>query len=262
MKKKPTILIVEDKPLLAEDLVDRLEHFGYEHILGPFASGEKTIDYLEQTDAPDVAILDIRLTGELSGIDVARYLSSKGDTSIIFLTSAQDELVLNESLSVGPVAFLNKPFTNNEMKAVLHNALHSIGKAMPREDVTESSILDDRIFVRNGRGKYFILLENILWIKSNGGDTSVIMTIDRLGKKDNELPVIGLNLAKIEERLSFFPFLVRASRYYIINIKKVERILDHQKGSSGLKKAVLIAENEIVLGDRYRKRITDMIHQL
>ncbi|RED92461.1 response regulator transcription factor [Marinoscillum furvescens] len=255
----PKIVVVEDQLVLGYDIIDRLKMFGYSDILGPFTSGEEAWGEVKG-DLPDIAVMDINLAGKLTGIDLAARLQAHGEVKVIYLTSREDDQTLHEITKTKPIAFLNKPFTNNELKMAIFNAVNS-GSMGSYGPSTET--LNDRIFVKNGRGRYSIQLDDILWIKSNGGDTAVIMTKDRLNADPRLLPTIALNLSKIEERLSFYPNLCRASRYYIINTMHVERVLDLQDVSGGsFKKAVLIADEEITLGSRYRKSITDKFHQI
>lgn len=253
-----TILIVEDKSILAHDLMDRLNQFGYENLMGPYESGEEASKACKKTK-PDIAILDIQLKGKMTGIDLARELNRDERIPIIYLTQQQDDETFTDSSSTYPVAFINKPFTNNELRSAITNAARAIGKDQESQIRTSEGleILDDRIFVRNGRGKFYIKLDDILWIKSNG-ETSTIMTRDRLELDPKLLPVVGHSLSKLELKLGFYPYLVRGSRYFIVNLKQVDRILDTQvEDRSTLKKALLIADTEISLGDKYRKSVMD-----
>lgn len=254
------IIVVEDQLLLGHDIIDRLKYFGYQNVSGPYASAEQAWQEVKN-DLPDVALLDINLSGKMTGVDLASKLLSKGAVRIIYLSSRQDDEAFDMTLKTAPEAFLNKPFTNNELKMAVMKALNS--EHTPEIQSGSREILNDRIFVKNGRGRFAILLDDILWIKSNGGDTAVIMTADRLELKDKMLPTVALNLSKIEERLSFYPHLTRASRYFIINTKQVLRVIDHQEApGSPVKKAVLIGNKEIILGSRYRKLVTDQFHQI
>lgn len=259
MKQKDlSILVVEDKSVLAQDVIDRLELFGYTNIIGPFPSGEEALKACEES-LPDLAILDIQLRGNMTGIDVAKLLNQDDHVPVIYLTQQQDDETFKHSMSTFPVSFINKPFTNNELRSSIVNAVRSLGEE-PKMAGTSDSLgsLKDRIFIRNGKGKYFIKLDNILWIQSNGGDTSSIMTKEHQEESNKPLPVVALNLSRLEGRLSFYPYLIRASRYYIVNLKNVERILDHQPPDrTTLKKALQVGEEEIVIGDKYRKDVMD-----
>lgn len=256
------ILIAEDKKLLAEDIKDRLEGFGYRSIIGPYANGEEAFEHCLK-ELPDIALLDINLEGAIDGITLANKLNSIKNIPIIYLTNQEDEATYQKSEKTFPVAFINKPFTNNELKIALKNAVKASGEEVSAYDSEDLKIVDDRIFVRNGRGKISVDLDDILWIQSHGGETSSIITVENRNDNPKKRPVVGHNLSRLEDRLKFYPYLKRASRFHIINLKRVDRILDANasKGKSS-KKAVLISDEEIVLGDKYRKQITDQFHIL
>lgn len=250
---KPTILLVEDKPLLAEDIVDRLHHFGYKNVAGPYDSGEQVISELDSIQ-PDIAILDINLKGQMDGIELAKKLNERKHTPVIYLTQLQDDATIDQAASTFPAAFLNKPFTNGELKMAVVNAINlinGISKVDAQEEEVE--VLDDRIFIKNGRGRIKIMLDDILWIQSGGGETSAISVIDRY--KEGKLPyTLGFNLNKLQDRLAFYYPFVRCSRFHIINLKRVKRILDDPAKSKN-KKVLLLEDTEIPVGDIYRKNV-------
>jgi len=254
----PAILIVEDKAILAHDIIDRLQQFGYQNLYGPFESAEEALIECEN-DLPDIAILDIQLKGSMSGIDLAKRLNKNIKVPIIYLTQLQDDKTFKDSISTFPVAYLNKPFTNNELRVAIVNAVNELGdeRSVTIKDYDGMEVLDDRIFLRNGRGKFYIKLDDILWIKANG-ETSTIMTKDRLEADLKVLPVIGHNLSSLESKLSFCKYLIRGSRFFMVNLKHVDRIIDQQSESRTTpQKILLIADNEIIIGDKYRKKVMD-----
>ena len=61
---QPTILVVEDHPIIALDLADELSDLGYQ-VLGPFATVEAARKVLALT-TPDAACLDVKLEDGLS----------------------------------------------------------------------------------------------------------------------------------------------------------------------------------------------------
>ena len=258
---EPKILVVEDKNLLAQDIVDRLENFGYRQIIGPFASGEEALEQSKIT-LPDIAVLDITLKGQMNGVQLAAKLNERGNVPIIYLTHHQDERTLDQSITTGPVAYLNKPFTNNELKMAMFNALKATpDNSVPQLPGQSLKVLDDRIFVRNGRGKFSIMLKDILWIQSGGGETSTIVTKDRPTNDLTHSPKVGYNLSKLEVKLAFYPYLVRCSRYHIVNINEVERIIDTGAvNKKNVKKELLIRDKKITVGDKYRKNIMGKLH--
>ena len=79
------ILVVEDDPIIAADLQDRLTESGYT-VLGPVAAGEDALSFVEQDNLPDLVLMDIQLEGEWDGIETTRRIRLKHDMPIIFTT--------------------------------------------------------------------------------------------------------------------------------------------------------------------------------
>ena len=77
------ILIVEDEPLIAQDLKFLLNDMGIEavHIA---MSYDEAIDSLKNTFF-DLALLDVNLSGEKDGIHLAIHLNESSKTPFIFI---------------------------------------------------------------------------------------------------------------------------------------------------------------------------------
>ena len=57
------ILVVEDESLLMHELAVRLEDVGAV-VLGPYASADRALEFLDSKQRIDLAILDLNLNGE------------------------------------------------------------------------------------------------------------------------------------------------------------------------------------------------------
>lgn len=79
---KIRILIVEDEPIIAADLADRLGEMGYE-IAGQYSSGEEALQFLEQGNI-DLVLMDIQLEGPWTGLKPPKE-SSKSKTFRSFI---------------------------------------------------------------------------------------------------------------------------------------------------------------------------------
>lgn len=66
------VLVVEDQRLVAADLEDTLKRLGYD-VVGNVASGEAAIPRAIEA-RPDLALMDIRLRGEMDGIQAATVI--------------------------------------------------------------------------------------------------------------------------------------------------------------------------------------------
>lgn len=252
-----TILIAEDKPISAEYLVDRLESFGYHSLLGPFARGEEALKTAKK-HLPSIALLDIQLKGDMNGIALARELQMLGNIPIIYLTNLQDHQTFEDSQITSPVSFLNKPFTNNELRTAISLALRTLEMNPPLSKLHDLTVVNDRIFVSNGRGKIPVFIKDILWIRSGGGEKSVIVVERQEDNEDRPYFSLNVNLNKLEERLAPVSNMVRCSRYHIINLKKVVRLVDNTSKIKN-RKSVVIDGEEIMVGDVYRKAVLDKL---
>ncbi|WP_341902386.1 response regulator transcription factor [Fluviicola taffensis] len=100
------ILVVEDDPLVADDLVDKLNTLAYR--VTAIAESYETALLAVKTEKPDLALLDIELKGELTGIDLAQVLSQMG-IPFIYLTSIQDMSTYLLAKNTAPLKNLPKP---------------------------------------------------------------------------------------------------------------------------------------------------------
>lgn len=259
--EKTKLLVLEDQTLIRLDLVDRIRaYFDFEII-----EASNSADAM--ATQPDLAICDIDLEGdEASGIDVAYSLNESRQVPIIFVTKIQDDTQVFDRVNSAsfPKFYMSKPISNNGLKIAIGNAMQHLGQAANtrhEDDTDQIELLSDRMFIRNGRGKVAIEVEKMLWWQSGGGESSMVITQDRVGI-DGPHPTVGYNLSKLEERLAFYPHFVRCSRYHIVNLQHVSRILDLPGGKSGSKKALLVADTEIPVGEKYRKEVMRRLHIL
>lgn len=109
-----TALILEDEPLLAEQLRDKLARLWPElKIVGMPGEGREALRVARQTQ-PDIAFLDIRLPG-LSGLEVAAALPEH--TRVVFVT-AFDEFAV-EAFRAAAVDYLLKPVSDERLAATI-----------------------------------------------------------------------------------------------------------------------------------------------
>lgn len=119
---KYKILIVEDEPIIAEDLSILLKNVGYD-IVGVANSGSVALDLLH-IRKPDLALLDIALDTGITGIDIAQVINTKYQIPFIFITSFSDRLTLEKVKDVYPDGYIVKPFKKKEILANIEIAMH------------------------------------------------------------------------------------------------------------------------------------------
>jgi two-component system, response regulator PdtaR len=84
------------------------------------ATGEKALEYLERT-LVDIAILDVKLKGRLSGIDVA-HAARACAIPHVFITGSGDPATRASAAATAPLAFLQKPFSKDNLISLLDRA--------------------------------------------------------------------------------------------------------------------------------------------
>jgi len=120
MSMKPTVVAVIDDNLGILGAMGRLlSAYGYDTEL--YASAAEFLDAVMTTEA-NCLIVDIQL-GDSCGLDLARQIADAGlQLPIIFMTGNANEWVERRAVESGCVAFLQKPFSANELIEALINS--------------------------------------------------------------------------------------------------------------------------------------------
>lgn len=114
------VLVVEDEAVLALDLQRRLSRMGY-FVPQTAASVAEAVTLCESI-APDIVLLDLRLQGSLHGIDAALQLRAHFDFALIYVTGGVDAEQLERAETTLPDAWLNKPYTHEQLVMALETA--------------------------------------------------------------------------------------------------------------------------------------------
>lgn len=239
---KIKILVVEDEMIIADNICDTLEDLGYDVC-------EPAINYTEaiatiNSENPDIAILDIQLSGRKTGIDIAKKIRESYHFPFIFLTSNADSLTLNQAKEVMPPAYLIKPFSKEELYTSLEIALSNFSKYKKEEseEVVESHIIKNAFFIKN-QGSYIkILFNDILYLKSAHVYVELFLT-------NNKKFLIRKSLSDVLENLD--TSFIRVHRSFVVNIKYISEI----KNAS-----VIILQNEIPIGKTHKKQLIEHIN--
>lgn len=96
------------------DLKVILEDFGFD-VYGPVPSGKTSIK-AASFFRPDVVLMDVRLKGEMSGIDAARLIHRHLHIPVIYLTAYGDEATISEAAKISSFGYIRKPFEESEIE--------------------------------------------------------------------------------------------------------------------------------------------------
>ena len=116
MARKCKILIADDSKLLRRQLREELEALDCEVI--ETENGKEAITE-SLSDRPDGVILDIVMP-EINGIEVLRVIKELDDTiPVIMLSSAGTPEKLMETLKLGALDFIQKPYTPEQIEKAI-----------------------------------------------------------------------------------------------------------------------------------------------
>ena len=118
---KIKVLIVKDEAIVSMDLRYKLEALGYS-VPAEVGSGEEAVDAADRL-RPDLVLMDIRLRGEMDGIDAAGEIRRRFNIPVIYLTSHADEDTLARAKRTEPSGYIVKPFFDAELRAVVEMAI-------------------------------------------------------------------------------------------------------------------------------------------
>jgi two-component system response regulator ResD len=119
----PTILIVDDEPIVREVVADYLRKDGFR--VESAGDGHEALNRFAAA-RPDLVLLDLMLPG-IDGIEVCRRIRATSNVPIIMVTAKSEETDTIIGLGVGADDYVAKPFSPRELvarvKAVLRRAV-------------------------------------------------------------------------------------------------------------------------------------------
>lgn len=118
----PSILLVDDEPMIIDSLTYSLRREGFEVYTA--IEGMQALNLFSETH-PDLVVLDIRLPG-IDGLEVCRRLRAQSPVPIIMLTALGNELDRVVGLEVGADDYLPKPFSFRELLARIRSVLRRV----------------------------------------------------------------------------------------------------------------------------------------
>lgn len=117
------VLIIEDEPLIAEDIAACLRRSDYQ-VSGILYGADEVMQELNN-NTPDIVLVDINLNGAQQGIDIARLINQHFQLPFVYLTSYSDRKTLELAKDTSPAGYVVKPFTEPGLRAALEIALHN-----------------------------------------------------------------------------------------------------------------------------------------
>lgn len=111
------ILIVEDEWIVSEELKEIFKAIGEDEVYQA-DNGPDALSILRE-QLIEVVMLDIRIKGPMSGIELASSLLEVADPKLVFLTSQTDQRTLSQMNAYQDALLLEKPIQEGQLWSIL-----------------------------------------------------------------------------------------------------------------------------------------------
>jgi len=133
MTKKTSIMIIDDEDIVLKSCLRILARENYE--IDTAFSGDHALIEIEKKDY-DIVITDLMMPG-IGGMEVLKILKeNRPDITVIIFTGFATVDTVREALKLGAFDYIPKPFTPDELRSVVNNAVKA------RKDESSSQMLD------------------------------------------------------------------------------------------------------------------------
>ncbi len=126
MIKKPNILIAEDDRIISMDLRKSLTDLGY-NVYDPVTSAIEIVN-MALALKPDLILMDIKLIGNIDGIDAAKTIQLNNNIPIIFITAYSTEKAYKKVKYISDFKIIQKPYKIEDVDKAIKEALHLNGE--------------------------------------------------------------------------------------------------------------------------------------
>jgi two-component system, LytTR family, response regulator LytT len=219
MSSKIKILIVEDDVVIAQDLQEILEDWGYSEVFK--ARNYNKATEILSSEKIDLILLDINLSDTKTGVDLGAYIHQNLHIPFIYITSYSDAETLEGVKQTFPSGFLLKPYDAKLLQATIEIAFFNYASKQIATVNTEANpqvendfIINDTLLIKDNYLYVKIPLKDILWFESDKNYVEV-KTLQRKY-------VIRTTLKKLLEALQPNQF-VKCHKQFVINLSHVGR---------------------------------------
>lgn len=229
---KINCLVIEDDPISRTVVCNYINQVEALHLVSSCENPVQAMNFLHNNNI-QLIFSDIEMP-LLNGLEFLKSLSEP--PLFIFITSHQGYAL--EGFEVNATDFLTKPFTYARFLKAVNKAMEIIAGA-------EKELIDiqkDYFFVKLDSKLIKLYFDEVLYVEAQKDYVKIFTNT-------NKPQLVWLNLKHIEEQ---FPadLFVRTHRSYIVNISKVDIILNEE---------LIIGNTSIPLGMSYKENVLKMI---
>ena len=208
--QKIKILVVEDNSLIAINIAEVLKQHDFE-VTNICRSGIDAIDKAEK-DEPDLVLMDIRLSGEMDGIEAGKVIRNTQQIPIIFLSDFTDSKTVDRAKKILPANYLSKPFNEVDLIRAIELAFYN---AKEQKKKYAGSNPDQYIFLKEGFKFIKVRYDDIIMLKAERAYCTLVT--------EDQTFTFSKSMNKIEDQLDHDK-LYRVHRSFVINMDKITEL--------------------------------------
>jgi len=146
---EPSVLIIDDEPLMRLSMMDALKAVGYE--VQDASNGDEGIERL-QANHYDLVITDLRMPGS-DGLQVVQACKERSpDTEVIVITAHGSVGTAVQAMKLGAYDYITKPFSMDELLLTVDRATKVV--ALRKENTALRQELEGKFSFEGIVGKH------------------------------------------------------------------------------------------------------------
>lgn len=119
-ERRRRVVVAEDETLIRLDIVETLEHQGFE-VVAEATNGEEAVS-LAREHQPDLMLMDVKMP-VMDGISAAETIVRERIAPVVLLTAFSQKELVERAREAGAMAYVVKPFSEADLVPAIEIAL-------------------------------------------------------------------------------------------------------------------------------------------
>ncbi|MCK5024394.1 MAG: PAS domain S-box protein [Thermoplasmata archaeon] len=181
LKKKGTVLVVDDKSIVAKDIARKVKALGY--AVPTTAVGSEDAVEKAGKHRPDIILIDIKLKSKKDGIETADEIFRKYEIPVIYLTAYSDEDTLERARKTQLYGYIIKPFKEKELEVNLELAFKRLKheRAIKEKKELNKILVENSVEVTwtmNPEGNFTYMSPSVEILRGNSVEEALNLTLE------------------------------------------------------------------------------------
>jgi DNA-binding NtrC family response regulator len=148
MSKEVVVLVVDDEREHADGIAEALQKSCAKAIA--VYSGTDALEIIRSQDV-DVVVTDLKLGGQIDGLDILREAKKSGRSEVILITAYATIDTCKDAIKHGAYDYLVKPINIDQLRSLVEQAARRVTRALRRDTDADSEFRFDGIRGQNSQ---------------------------------------------------------------------------------------------------------------